>query len=125
MTSPTATADLIEFRLRNIGEADRQHEPPMTWAEAAALLAALRAAEAERDGLRADRDSHQRVAIAAMEALAPFADAANHMEKCRDDRPLWIALNTGWAQREHVPLTVGDLRRARAALQSTSAKEGG
>jgi hypothetical protein len=54
--------------------------------------------------------------VAWREALEPFAKAADHLERCRDDRPLWAALETGWAQREAIPLTVGDLRRARAAL---------
>jgi hypothetical protein len=52
--------------------------------------------------------------VAWREALEPFVKAANHLEKCRDDRPLWAALDAGWAQREKVTLTVGDLRRARA-----------
>jgi hypothetical protein len=52
--------------------------------------------------------------VAWREALEPFVKAANHLEKCRDDRPLWAALDAGWAQREKVSLTVGDLRRARA-----------
>lgn len=57
-------------------------------------------------------------------ALAPFAAAADHMEKCRDDRPLWAAIMTGWSQRDQVPLTVGDLRRARTALSTPSPEAG-
>lgn len=48
------------------------------------------------------------------EVLEPFARAADRLEKCRDDRPLWAALDAGWAQREAIHLTVGDLRRVRA-----------
>ena len=49
-------------------------------------------------------------------SLEPFASAANAMEKVNDGRPLVPALWAGWSQREKTPLTVGDCRRARAAL---------
>jgi hypothetical protein len=50
-------------------------------------------------------------------ALEPFASASNAMEKVNDGRPLVLALWAGWSQREKTPLTVGDCRRARAALK--------
>jgi hypothetical protein len=59
------------------------------------------------------------------QALRPFAAAADHLAKCRDDRPLWAALDAGFAQRGQMPLTVGDVRRAAEALPIPAAKPEG
>jgi hypothetical protein len=74
------------------------------------LLTEISRLQAENAELKEQRRAWEQT------VLEPFAKAADKLEKCRDDRPLWAALDAGWAQREAIPLTVGDLRRARAAL---------
>lgn len=120
-TNPDGTSVLWSER------AQEANSFAMHWkARANTAEAALRAAEAERDAARADRDSHQRIGIAAMASLT---ECAKFLEIFEDTVWDWHINEQSSKRAAATKLRVDEfnavLARARAALQSTSAKEDG
>lgn len=54
------------------------------------------------------------------EEMKRLETSLGELTKFSDDRPLWAALSTAFGRREHMPLTVGDLRKIAAALSRPS-----
>lgn len=120
MTDRTAAEDVVAEAKAAIDLADRMgvrgSHSSNIYNITERLADAITALLAERDEARENRDSHQRFAIRAMEALKPLADLYIGVSM-DDDAPAAFTVLGRERDGDRVMLTAGDVRRARASQE--------